>query len=83
MTQEQPVTFDSTGLRIEGMLHLPEAAAAAAVVCHPHPQYGGNMDNNVVMGVARALQDDRVATLRFNFRGVGGSAGRHGRSLAC
>jgi uncharacterized protein len=46
-----------------------------AVVCHPHPLFGGTMDNKVVTTLARALRDARVPTLRFNFRGVGSSAG--------
>jgi uncharacterized protein len=45
------------------------------IVCHPHPLYGGTMDNKVVYTVARALQTAGVATLRFNFRGVGASEG--------
>jgi len=53
------------------------AAGALAVVCHPHPLYGGTMDNKVVVSVARALQEQGVNTLRFNFRGVGTSAGVH------
>ncbi len=48
---------------------------AYAVVCHPHPLYGGTMDNKVVVSVARALQEGQVSTVRFNFRGVGASAG--------
>jgi uncharacterized protein len=52
-----------------------------AVVCHPHPLYGGTMDNKVVYTLARALQSVGIPTLRFNFRGVGASAGvyDHGR----
>jgi uncharacterized protein len=46
-----------------------------AVVCHPHPLYGGTMDNKVVTTLVRALHDLGIATLRFNFRGVGQSAG--------
>lgn len=50
-------------------------ARAGAVVCHPHPQYGGSMDNPVVVAVARALVEDGLAVLRFNFGGVGRSEG--------
>jgi alpha/beta superfamily hydrolase len=46
-----------------------------AVVCHPHPQFGGTMDNKVVTTLVRAMHETGLATLRFNFRGVGGSAG--------
>ncbi len=51
------------------------AGPSYAVVCHPHPLYGGTMDNKVVTTVARALQDLGLPTLRFNFRGVGASDG--------
>ena len=46
-------------------------------MCHPHPLMGGNMDNPVVMWVCRALNAQGLATLRFNFRGVGNSQGVH------
>lgn len=51
---------------------------AAAVVCHPHPQYGGDMDNPVVTSIADALSADGIATVRFNFGGVGASEGTYG-----
>jgi alpha/beta superfamily hydrolase len=54
-----------------------EATDAFAVVCHPHPLYGGTMDNKVVVTVARALQHAGMSTVRFNFRGVGGSGGTY------
>ena len=47
----------------------------ALVTLHPHPLYGGSMDNNVVGAVVRAGQDAGFITLRFNFRGVGRSQG--------
>lgn len=47
-----------------------------AVICHPHPLYGGTMDNKVVTTLARALHEVGIPSLRFNFRGVGASAGR-------
>ncbi len=51
------------------------ASVGVAVVCHPHPLFGGTMDNKVVQTVARALLALGWTTVRFNFRGVGQSAG--------
>ena len=65
------------GLRLEALLALPESAKAGLVVCHPHPLYGGDMDNPVVVRVAEVAQGVGIATLRFNFRGVGASGGVH------
>jgi alpha/beta superfamily hydrolase len=48
---------------------------AFAVVCHPHPQFGGTLDNKVVHTLARTLQEIGIPALRFNYRGVGASAG--------
>jgi alpha/beta superfamily hydrolase len=53
------------------------AGTAYAVVCHPHPLYGGTMDNKVVTTLARALHACDIATVRFNFRGVGRSEGTY------
>lgn len=50
---------------------------AIAAFCHPHPLYGGTMDNKVVFRAARGLQNAGVAVLRFDFRGVRGSHGVH------
>ncbi len=70
------LTFPCGDLTLEGALHLPVSSPAPGVViCHPHPQYGGDMENNVVMAACNALVDRGVAALRFNFRGVGGSDG--------
>lgn len=60
---------------------LPDAATPIAVVCHPHPLYGGTMDNKVVHTVARAFVELGVLTLRFNFRGVGRSEGRFDKGV--
>lgn len=49
--------------------------AGLALICHPHPQFGGTMDNKVVQTLAKAFAELGVATMRFNFRGVGESAG--------
>ncbi|MCC5887721.1 MAG: alpha/beta fold hydrolase [Gammaproteobacteria bacterium] len=48
-----------------------------AVLCHPHPQYGGNMHDSVLAFAAGAMLAAGLNCLRFNFRGVGSSAGRH------
>lgn len=53
------------------------SGARAAVVCHPHPLHGGTMDNKVVHTVARTFEEMGLATVRFNFRGVGSSGGTH------
>ena len=53
------------------------ASGPVAVVCHPHPLFGGTMHNKVVHATAEALVRRGLPTLRFNFRGVGRSAGRH------
>jgi len=53
------------------------AVSAFAVVCHPHPLYGGNLDNKVVHTLARAFNQLGAPAIRFNFRGVGTSAGTY------
>jgi alpha/beta superfamily hydrolase len=53
------------------------AAPAAALLCHPHPLHGGTMHNKVVYRMARALRRAGLPVLRFNFRGVGRSAGQY------
>jgi alpha/beta superfamily hydrolase len=60
----------------------PGPGTSGVVITHPHPLYGGSMDNNVVWTAARAYGDLGWSTLRFNFRGVGASTGRYGDGLA-
>jgi uncharacterized protein len=55
----------------------PAAPDALAVVCHPHPLFGGTLTNKVVHTLARSFNDAGMPSLRFNFRGVGASAGTH------
>jgi alpha/beta superfamily hydrolase len=74
---EKHVTFRSGELTLEGLLANPGGGAPGAVVCHPHPLYGGSMLNNVVDAILAALWECGHATLRFNFRGVGRSEGEH------
>jgi len=72
--QERPVEIPGDGLRLEGALH-EGATPLAAVILHPHPQYGGDMDNHVVLAARGAFADAGATTLRFNFRGTGRSDG--------
>ncbi len=64
--------------QLEALLKEPQGEPrGAALVCHPHPLGGGTMHNKVVFRVAAGLVDAGLATLRFNFRGVGASTGVH------
>jgi alpha/beta superfamily hydrolase len=71
--------------QLEAMLWTaPESDASAepqpsAIVCHPHPMFGGTMHNKVVYQAAKALHDLGIPVLRFNFRGTGLSEGAHDR----
>jgi len=76
----QPATIDGPAGPLEARIEEPapgEAPATVGVVCHPHPLYGGTMQNKVVHTLARAMQELGAPTVRFNFRGVGGSAGTY------
>lgn len=62
---------------IEAVLAVPDAEpAGVAVIAHPHPLFGGTMDNKVVQTLAKAFLELGLAAVRFNFRGVGASEGR-------
>ena len=72
--------------RLEAILWTPSAPARhqpqlAAVVCHPHPRFGGTMHNKVVYQAAKSLASLGLPVLRFNFRGAGLSAGEHDRGV--
>jgi len=77
------VSFSSGGLFLEGILAIPEGAGPfpAVIVCHPHPLYGGSMDNNVVCNLSETLTQASLVSFRFNFRGVGGSQGEFGQGI--
>jgi uncharacterized protein len=72
-----PVTLRGPAGSLEALLQESEGRthALAAVVCHPHPLYGGTMHNKVVHRVAQVLHARGAAVLRFNFRGAGASQG--------
>src|SRR5215467_10004891 len=75
---------DGPAGKLEAILWTPaagEPAAMAAVVCHPHPLFGGTMHNKVVYQAAKALDALGLAVLRFNFRGAGKSEGEHDRGV--
>jgi uncharacterized protein len=76
MEQEGKVEVPD-GPTLEARLGLVEDAQGGLVVCHPHPLYGGDMDNPVVVRAVEVGAEVGLATLRFNFRGVGGSTGTH------
>jgi alpha/beta superfamily hydrolase len=63
--------------RLDALLEEPKGSRFAAVVCHPHPLFGGTMHNHATYRIARAARARGGAALRFNYRGVGRSAGRY------
>jgi alpha/beta superfamily hydrolase len=64
---------------IQALIETPEVPDTKhfAVVCHPHPLFGGTLENKVVHMVARAFEEFGAPAIRFNFRGVGDSAGKY------
>ena len=78
--RQSAVSFKTEGLTFEGVITQPDEGSGpwpGVVICHPHPLHGGSMDNNVVLALAMGLVEEGFVTLRFNFRGVGGSEGEH------
>ncbi len=70
--------------RLEALVETEAQAAPvrlAVAVCHPHPRYGGTMRNKVVHHLARGARRAGAVTLRFNFRGVGNSAGEYDQGV--
>ncbi len=78
--RQKEIFFNTTkGLRLEGIISFPPGSDhyPGVIICHPHPQYGGDLNNNVVTAVAQELVEKGFAALRFNFRGVGQSEGSY------
>ena len=71
---EERVFIQAGEMKIEGRLDNAPGEKAA-IVTHPHPLYGGDMNNNVVEALVQAYREKGYTTLRFNFRGVGQSGG--------
>ena len=63
------------GIALEAEINSVNSAHAFAVISHPHPLYGGNFQNEIVESLFRELPNSGIATLRYNFRGVGKSDG--------
>jgi alpha/beta superfamily hydrolase len=82
--RQSKVSFPCGKLTLEGICYYPEGSGAfpAVVLCHPHPLYGGSMDNNVILAACSALLNESITALVFNFRGVGGSEGSYGGGVA-
>jgi alpha/beta superfamily hydrolase len=79
-TAEMLTTTD--GVTLEAGVGVPPTPRGGMVVCHPHPLYGGDMDNPVVVRIVEVARSLDMASLRFNFRGVGRSTGAHGHGAA-
>ena len=78
MPRITPIQLQGPAGALQAELLEPEAVPSfVATVAHPHPLYGGDMDNHVVTAATKVVVAAGGAALRFNFRGVGGSEGRH------
>ena len=78
--QTQKSTVQGAAGAIEVAIDAPAGGAASkgvAVIAHPHPLFGGTLDNKVVQTLARAFTQCGWTAVRFNFRGVGGTQGVH------
>ncbi|MDF3863566.1 alpha/beta hydrolase [Pseudomonas denitrificans (nom. rej.)] len=76
-TREIPLFLDGPDGQLEALHLATPDARGVALICHPHPLFAGTMQNKVVATLQRAARDAGYATLRFNFRGVGQSAGSY------
>ncbi len=79
--REQKVFIEGPCGELEAYYHtakIDTGRQATVIICHPHPQFGGTMDNKVVTTLARLYREIGVNAIRFNFRGVGASAGSYG-----
>ncbi len=78
-----PIKIPYGKIMLEGIFSLPEGKGPSPllILCHPHPLYGGNMENNVVAAVCQQAGKKGLAWLKFNFRGVGRSGGGFGNGI--
>ncbi len=73
----EPTLTTADGVTLEARWDTPPEATHAVVFCHPHPEHGGTMNVPLMVAVTKALVGQGIAVVRFNFRGVGRSAGSH------
>lgn len=74
--REEKIYIKNGSLIIEGLL-CKTSEEKGVVICHPHSLMGGSMYNNVVEAIQESFAAENISTLRFNFRGVGGSTGNY------
>jgi alpha/beta superfamily hydrolase len=81
--REEKVFIPSGTIQLEGLLIFQEVlpVKGGVILCHPHPQYGGDMHNPVIKTAMDAASQEGFSTLRFNFRGVGESEGSYGNGI--
>ena len=77
--EEDVIIEVPAGPSLQARLAQAEGSRGGLVVCHPHPLYGGDMDNPVVVRAAEVATQGGLSTCRFNFRGVGRSSGAHAK----
>ena len=82
MAGETAALQTSDNVRLDARVHVLSTVVGGAIVCHPHPLYGGDMDNPVVGAIVAACVAAGLATVRFDFRGVRASAGQHDKGRA-
>jgi alpha/beta superfamily hydrolase len=81
MSRHERVLVDGSAGKIEVFVEPLEPVVGIALIAHPHPLFGGTADNKVVTTLAKAFRELGCATLRPNFRGVGGSVGVHDKGI--
>jgi len=81
--KEEKVFFLSGRVQLEGLMSINEALSVkgGVILCHPHPQYGGDMHNRVITTALESAHEEGFSTLRFNFRGVGDSGGSYSEGI--
>ncbi len=80
---DHPFVFEGKAGKLEGRVMVPASCRMQhiAMLGHPHPLHGGTMSNKVVTTLARAFSEAGIMSVRFNFRGVGQSVGKHAHGV--